>query len=215
MDSSLFLELADHLCMMEDWPRDQMGEPRHENHVFDEAEMFDLAFPGVYEKGNLREGVEADTDRQQNLPRDRVSEPCGEVFDEEPGVFEIGEDCEVGRHSCGRSEACQARIPCLDYHPSGEIIAEDRQGQDDRRKRAMVAMDQIGGSVKGEGCNRQPGQCQHAPLRPSGVEANNRKRQKGEKELVGIEQHQAGHSILARAASRIGPSNSAALPGFL
>ena len=148
------LELRDELGRAHDRPRDQMREEGHEQRVVEEAARR-LRAPqvDVERVGQGRERVEADADRQDDVPTgrmvdDRRATPAiaTKLCEQEAAVLEIAEHAEVHRrrlvsiHSLARPLALGADHP-LRRPP----VDHGRNPQQDHERRIPRGVEQVGG----------------------------------------------------------------------
>ncbi|MEY9364927.1 hypothetical protein ABH994_007648 [Bradyrhizobium yuanmingense] len=182
----LVLELRDHVLVMEDGPRDQMREVRHEQRVMRQRIGRDLAAISVDQKRDLGEGVEGDADRQQDVERDIRAEQRVDVLRDEAGIFEDAEHEEIAddaERECGLS--LRVRELRHDEKMADAVVEGDREQQ---KGDELPAAD----CVEGDRSQRQPDHRSQiaAPAEPEIAGEHDRQEQQDER--IGIEQHRAG-----------------------
>ena len=93
-------ELRHHLAVMQDRPGKQMRKEAHEQRVVEKTGLFRPAAMDVDEICNLREGEEADAERQHDVrQRQRQAGEVGGVAHREVGVLEHAQEQQVGADS--------------------------------------------------------------------------------------------------------------------
>ncbi|MET4765659.1 hypothetical protein ABH970_006031 [Bradyrhizobium ottawaense] len=200
------LELRDHILVVEDRPGDQMREISHEQRVVRQRIGCDLPAIGVHQEGDLRERVEGDADRQQDVNRGMRAEQGVEVLGEEAGIFEDAEHEQIADDTERERRLAVRRAELRhDEEMADAVIEGDRQQQ--QRHELPVA-----DGVKGERGQRQPDHRGEIAAPPEPEIAGQHDGQEQQDERVGIEQHQAGPAagILVRKAYKRPINNPAA-----
>ncbi len=144
-------ELRDELGRAHDRPRDQVREEGHEQRVVEEI-LRRLGPPqiDVERVGQGREGVEADPDRQDDVPLRRlVGDPRGrgerdEIFEQELAIFEIAEHPEIDDDGDQHPRPA-GRFLLGPHHPLRRPpVDHGRNPQQDHERRVPRRVEQIG-----------------------------------------------------------------------
>src|SRR6202011_4069368 len=100
------LDLRKDLAVVGDRPGQQLREKHHEEAIFEEVVLGDLAAGGIDEIGNLLKGEERNAERQQNVLQHKIGLQRGVGgVDQEIGVFEIAEHKHVDHDPEGQQQA--------------------------------------------------------------------------------------------------------------
>ncbi len=179
------LELRDHVLVMEDRSRDQMRKVRDEQRVMRQRVARDVAPVGVDQKRDLRESVEGNADRQQDvrvIPVENIALRLAArkpAYLKMPSTSKIAGDADREHRKARRG----AQFPG-DQQIADAVIERDRTGQ--QRHELPVAE-----GVEGERGQRQPDHRGEIAEPAQREIAKQNDRQEQENEGVGIEEHQA------------------------
>src|SRR5439155_8190601 len=172
------LDLGKDLAVMGDRAGQQLREEHHEEAVFEQIVLLDLAAAGVDQIGDLLKREERDPERQQDVLQDKIGlEQRVGGFDEEVGVFEIAEHRQIDDDTEGQ----QDRYPIAAAHLA--IGGEPARDQEIKQREAEQQryVDRVPPAVKedrGDQQQRQNGaRSEQLPHRDVG---RNRRRQKQE-----------------------------------
>jgi hypothetical protein len=153
-------------------------EEHHEEAVFEEVVLLDLAAAGIDQIGDLLKGKEGDPERQQDVLQDEIGlEQLVGRLDEEIGVFEIAEHREIDDDAEGQ----QQRHPIAAAHlPIGGEPARDQEIKQ-REAEQQRHIDRIPPAVKKDrGGQQQPQHGARPEQLPHRDIGGHRRRQKQE-----------------------------------
>ena len=182
-----FGELRHHFAVMQDRAGEQMGKETHEQAVVDERQFARPPAIRIDQKGDLGKREKTDAQRQDHPRQQPVrAQQCVGIRDKKVGIFEVAQQRQIGDDAeCEpglmrtRPGRCRPPLQC----PADCEVEQDAAQQQGQEPPVPVRVKE---TRRGEQ-PRQPG----APRLPAVERVVNqaRRRQKGEQERVGIEQH--------------------------
>src|SRR5277367_3634583 len=160
-----------------------MRKISHEQRVMRQRIVSDLAAISIDQKRDLREGVEGDTDRQQDVHRNRRREYRVEIGDQKARIFEDAERYEVAGHTDRQHGKTSARAKApRNQQPADEIIERDRRQQQHHER-------PIAERIENQRGQREPYDRRLRTNSTSGEIAEENGRQKDKNEGVRVEKH--------------------------
>jgi hypothetical protein len=176
------LKLRHHFRMVNNRPRDQLGEKGNEQNVVGKIMLFAQSPLGINQPGNLLEGEKADGQGQHHFfPMRGGSRPAMNLFDKKVAVLEIAEQSEIDRHPDGKGPfAAGFRQRC-----SEEIIEQNRAQQEQEVHRIPLRVENQAAQNEKNGRTFTPHPAQ------AGAIPQQDQRQENQDKQIRIKQHRA------------------------
>ena len=192
-------ELRHDLAVEHDGARDQLREERDEERVVEDVVARHRALVAVNHIGELLEGEERDAQRQRHVvEREREAKRAVHVRDEEVVILEVEQHAEVEGEAQQHQRQADALARRREHALAERVVDQDAAHDDRHIARVVVAVEherrQHQKELVERDALRQPAQQ---------VIAEQRQRQKGQNEDVGIEQHVGWSPLRVSCVTRL------------